>query len=104
MHGYLNPGDPGSFLDCTVRENWDPERLKYCPVCRGHCEYNLKIDAYGPGRHFRGVCAHCNGSGLVDIRQTCDEHVWKHTRELGRCYNEYTCVKCGAVHHIDSGD
>lgn len=32
------------------------------------------------------------------------EHEMKHTRNLGRCYNEYTCSKCGYVEQIDSGD
>ena len=32
------------------------------------------------------------------------EHQMVHTKNLGRCYNEYTCSKCGYVENIDSSD
>lgn len=32
------------------------------------------------------------------------EHTMRHTANLGRCYNEYTCTKCGYVETIDSSD
>lgn len=31
-------------------------------------------------------------------------HEWQQTRNLGNCYNEYTCKHCGAVQNIDSSD
>jgi hypothetical protein len=31
-------------------------------------------------------------------------HNWVHTEVLGRCYNRYTCSKCGEKQSIDSGD
>jgi hypothetical protein len=27
-----------------------------------------------------------------------------HTRNLGRCYNEYKCEHCGELNAVDSGD
>jgi len=33
----------------------------------------------------------------------CDHEV-KHTRNLGRCYNEYQCTKCGWTYAVDSSD
>lgn len=32
------------------------------------------------------------------------KHNMEHTRNLGNCYNEYTCSKCGYIERIDSGD
>lgn len=32
------------------------------------------------------------------------EHSYEHTANLGRCYNEYKCTKCGNVNRIDSSD
>jgi hypothetical protein len=31
-------------------------------------------------------------------------HDWVHTRNLGKCYNEYKCEKCGTYNTVDSGD
>ena len=31
----------------------------------------------------------------------CDHEI-KHTRNLGNCYNEYQCTKCGWTYNIDS--
>lgn len=31
------------------------------------------------------------------------EHTWT-TQNLGRCYNAYTCSKCGAYYTVDSSD
>jgi len=31
-------------------------------------------------------------------------HKWVHTRNLGRCYNEYRCDSCGAIDAVDSSD
>lgn len=104
MSDYLNPGDHRSFDGHTVVQNSSPLQYKHCPKCAGHGRWNLRVDAYGPGRHFVGVCDHCSGWGLVDVNQTCVNHNWKHTANLGRCYNEYTCTHCGAVSRVDSGD
>ncbi len=35
--------------------------------------------------------------------ESCD-HVWKFDVNLGRCYNQYKCTKCGALEQVDSGD
>lgn len=32
------------------------------------------------------------------------EHNYEHTANLGRCYNEYKCTKCGHVNTVDSSD
>jgi len=32
------------------------------------------------------------------------EHEYEHTRNLGRCYNEYRCTKCKRIKTVDSSD
>lgn len=32
------------------------------------------------------------------------QHDMKQTRNLGRCYNEFTCTHCGHKENVDSGD
>jgi hypothetical protein len=32
------------------------------------------------------------------------KHEWVETKNLGRCYNQYECKKCGSIHKIDSSD
>lgn len=38
----------------------------------------------------------------VEVEVGC-RHEWS-TRNLGRCYNEHKCLKCGAWYKVDSGD
>lgn len=43
------------------------------------------------------VCV-CCGSSKYCV------HTFVHTRSLGRCYNEYKCIKCGEITQVDSSD
>jgi len=31
-------------------------------------------------------------------------HSWLHTKNIGKCFNEYTCQKCKSVKQVDSSD
>lgn len=73
-----------------------------CPACKGYAGFILKLDAYGPGG-FKSGCFQCNGWGWV--RNKLDSeciHDFMPTRNLGNCYNENTCTKCGRKVNIDS--
>lgn len=77
-----------------------------CPECEGYGGWIINRDAYGPGRHFEAHCAQCSGWGWVvegSVNHKCI-HEWRHTRNLGNCYNEYECTKCGSKKKVDSGD
>jgi hypothetical protein len=76
-----------------------------CPVCAGHGGWHLKLDAYGPGRHFNANCFQCNGWGYV--AGDSDNATCIHTfveRTVGRCLHEHTCTKCGEKRIYDSSD
>ena len=103
MYTSLKPGEPGSFLDWVIKEpttTW----TKLCPQCQGHGGWNLKVDAYGSGKHFQTTCDVCCGWGWISPKRECVQHTWEFVKNLGRCYNRYKCTKCGAIDDVDSGD
>lgn len=103
MMDYLNPGDPDSFLDFEVKEQRKPDYV-LCPVCQGHGGWNLRVHAYRHGDHFRAFCDQCSGSGWCHPDNAKCAHTWKFVANLGRCYNQYQCTKCGIKQNVDSGD
>ena len=92
--------------------------IKYgtCPVCNG----TKRVDAgksgptcYGYDKETHTLpCYNCGGqtqggspSGKVRLRPDETPCVHQYTsRNIGRCYNEYTCIHCGMSYNIDSGD
>lgn len=103
MTNYLKPGDPDSFLGYEIKEQRTPEYV-LCPVCSGHGGWNLRVHAYGPDRHFRAHCDQCSGYGWTRPENAKCVHEWKFVANLGRCYNQYQCTKCGMKQNVDSGD
>lgn len=95
---FLNPGDPRSFEGRTKKL---PRTGGYeCANCQGYGEWNLRPDAYGPDRHFVGVCNVCEGYGY---HYGC-QHKWGHIEQLSKTYRKEKCSLCGAEKFIDSGD
>jgi len=123
MKEYLKIGDEGCFQDLTKQT---PDLYKEiikkepqeCLVCFGYGRWNLKLNAYGPGRHFQSICVHCNSWGYVDKHSsdaTCIH--FQHSKTLtqeecrerkiphrGMCYYVHECTECGKIWSYDSGD
>ena len=115
---YMDHTHPDAFLD------WEKKSPAYgstveCPRCKGFGGWNLKTNCYSMPQgyadtpqnrhlyvHFRTVCGHCNGWGFITPEEAakCSGHDWKWVKNLGRCYNLYECVHCGAKSEVDSRD
>jgi len=88
------------------------DKLFLCPVCKGYGGWNLTLNAYGPGKHFRASCSQCNGWGWVteedrDCIHEVEELSMAQCREIkvmhfGNCYHVYRCLKCGQISAVDS--
>ena len=115
--GYLTHTDPNAFLDMEVGEKADYMKdYILCPKCKGHGGWNLRIDAYGKGKHFRCSCGQCNGWGYVhpdSTSATCihdfvgvseDECNRRGITHHGRCWHVYECKHCGQITSHDSSD
>ena len=120
---YLKATDPDAFKDMPVK--LDPSKraelfmkgdFVVCPCCSGHGGWHLRIDAYGPGKHFNCHCSQCNGygwvasgspnalcvHGMVELSQdVCRERGISH---YGMCWHVTECKKCGHVSAYDSSD
>ena len=77
-----------------------PEKNKFvpCPKCQGHGKWNLKLNAYGPGKHFQGACGQCWSWGFVapgSLDETC-LHTFKAIapRDRFRCSHTIECTTC----------
>lgn len=105
-----------TYRDIPVREKpkYYPDWTQMCPTCEGHGNFNITLDAYGAGRHFRGCCSNCNGWGWI---KPCDHvHEWveissKKSAELGIKHwgvfcHVYLCkhASCKEVRVTDSSD
>ena len=75
-----------------------------CPKCKGHGGWNLRLNAYGPGRHFRAACDQCNHWGHTTAKDAQCVHTFDNGRNVGRCLTLYTCTKCGTKRTVDSSD
>lgn len=89
--------------------------IKYpCPVCRCHGGWNLRLNAYGPGKHFQASCFQCSGWGWVTEKdrgcvhefselsqKECAERGIQH---FGRCWHVYECSRCKRISAADSSD
>ena len=119
MDKYLEPTDPDAFVDFPVKDKPTYDYQKgyvVCPKCDGHGGWNLKLNAY-PLRgledtsenrhkfsHFKSNCGQCGGWGWTSPENTKCIHEMSRYRNVGKCLNEYVCVKCGMIEEIDSSD
>ena len=119
MGNYLEPDDPNAFKDIekkTPPVHYPVTDPVECPKCHGHGKWNLKLDAYGTGKHFQASCGQCNGWGYVQ-RGSKDETCIHEFRELsqdearkagvahyGMCWHVYECNHCGKHVAQDSSD
>jgi hypothetical protein len=110
--GYLEITDPDAILDL---EKYTPEQFKSryedgyteeCPACKGYGGWHLKINAYGPGRHFNCSCMQCNGFGYVKLEDAEHPHEWDSGTRIGNCLHEYKCLVEGCTRKrvLDSSD
>lgn len=119
MGDYLDTSSPDAFKDIekkTPTNQYPVTDPVECPVCHGHGKWNLRIDAYGAGKHFQAHCSQCNGWGYVNkgsahaecvheykelSQQECND---KGIRHYGMCWHVYECTKCGTTMAQDSSD
>lgn len=108
---YLTPADPDYRKDRKTPEQKELEFLKYysfqphlkCAACEGWGGGVIRVDAYGPGKHFEEFCSQCVGWGFVtDKRSSVCVHAAGPARNAGNCLRNYTCTKCGYVWQVDS--
>ncbi len=94
------------FLDLPLLSKPEdvPNKRYICPVCKGHGHWNLELDAYGKGQHFRAACFQCNGWGWVDEKDKDCVHEFKEIALVGRCLHKMQCSKCGQERTVDSSD
>lgn len=119
MTEYLKPTDAGAFDGLeklnpvpasrmlgryVSKPRVDRAPVVECAQCHGYGKWNLKIDAYGPGKHFRASCNNCTGWGYVPEAQGNHIHEWDQGKTVGRCVTRYTCVGCKEVKDVDSSD
>jgi hypothetical protein len=107
--------DATDFTDIPLKQPSGIGGLVHlCPKCRGRGRWNLRLDAYGPGKHFQCGCGQCNGWGFVaepDLRCVHDyrelglpECRDKGLSHHGMCWHVLECTKCGRHVAYDSGD
>jgi hypothetical protein len=107
--------DATDFTDVPLKQPPGLAGLVHvCPKCRGHGGWNLRLNAYGPGKHFQCGCGQCNGWGFVgesdrhcvhDYQElTPAESRTRGTPHYGMRWHVLECVTCGRCLSYDSGD
>ena len=78
-----------------------------CPKCHGYGEWNLRLDAYGKGKHFQAQCNQCNGWGWVkkgSMDEKCVHEYKYYGMNNGMGEQLWQCVKCGRETLVDASD
>lgn len=104
---YLTPQDPGAFEGASKRIPEPGLKLtSECPKCQGYGGWHLRLNAYGPGKHFSCVCFNCHGWGYVRPEEAGHAHEFDRGVAVGRCLTQYTCQLpgCGYQKTVDSSD
>lgn len=107
---YMSPDHPDAHLDFAPLAHNERGAAKYpippgsvvCPKCSGWGGHNLRLNAYGPGRHFKASCDQCIGWGHVPEADALCAHDWQDRVSVGNCLSTYTCSKCGKKRTVDS--
>lgn len=81
--------------------------------------YNIKElpgHKYPSMSHLKYICQFCEGTGYVAKNHACFncmqwgyvdsecKHEFIYQANVGKCMNEYLCLKCGKCRVIDSSD
>jgi hypothetical protein len=115
MNNYLDPTTDAPklvFKDMQVKPKKEYLSDRVCPRCQGHGQFNLRINAYGPGKHFKSLCGACWGYGYLQKGQVC-AHEWRDATEeeikkahitLYRCEHAWVCTKCSTTRVVSSSD
>ena len=105
-HKYLESGT--SFVGIELKKpQYNKGMIETCPLCKGHGGWNLRINAYGDGKHFNAACSNCNGWGYIKPEDACKVapyHQWEVIRNAGNCLNVWKCIHCGIEMVVDSSD
>jgi hypothetical protein len=80
-----------------------------CPACLGYGGWNLQLNAYGLGKHFRAGCYQCYGWGFVnpDSKSAICVHEFKEiSKPAGNRSGIHVdqCAKCGHQQSRDTSD
>lgn len=120
---YLKSTDPDAFVGMPIKPRFYEVNPVYaldfdvlCPACKGHGGWHLRLDAYGPGKHFDCFCDQCDGRGWVmkngpdatcvheKVELSQEECSKRKITHYGRCWHATECKKCGMVGGYDSSD
>lgn len=117
---YLTIDDPDALLGMEKKERrhyyLPPEEIVECPACCGYGGHHLRLNAYGPGKHFDCGCYQCGGWGWVEKGSKDAECVHEYVEispeqaraegagHFGHCWHVHKCTKCGALRSCDSSD
>ena len=104
MSQYMEHTHLDAFRDIEPMEASPKQgRTIECPKCHTHGKWNLKLNSYGPGKHFQQHCTQCDGWGWVrtGLDATC-LHDWQYVEKLGNCLHLYRCSKCNKEWEVDS--
>lgn len=115
MYEYLEQAT--NFDDMVVKPpktQGHTDNLIECPVCKGYGGWNLRLNAYGAGKHFQAFCSQCWGWGWV-VKGSKDSKCIHEMMELsqeecenkgikhwGNCWHVTECKKCGEINSYDS--
>jgi hypothetical protein len=117
MSNYLEPTDPGAFIDYPLKDSAEAAEMGFsheCPLCKGHGGWNLRVNAYplhnkedSPENrhnfsHFKAHCDTCHGWGYVREKDANHIHKWEFVRNTGNCLNLYHCSGCSKDWEVDS--
>lgn len=97
--------DATDFTDIPLMPKGDDAKVS-CPKCFGHGYWNLTLNAYGPGKHFKAFCGQCWGWGWVKGTDATCLHDFKAIAPAQpfRCYHTDQCQKCGRTRSYSSDD
>ena len=100
--------DATDFTDIPARPapGSSPAMIARCPKCQGRGKWNLRRDAYGPGKHFQAACGQCWGWGWVEPADATCLHTFTNIApdQPFRCWHRIRCTQCGRTHSYSSDD